>query len=174
MRLAAAVLLALVLVQLQACGGGDASPSALSSPPAVAAPPTAPGPGPAPAPAPDPGAPANPAAVPANYRLAWSDEFDIDGLPDPARWAYDTERNRLGWYNSELQYDAAARNENSVGAGGRLRIIARRESLGAFADWGGQRYTSARLLTRGKAAWTYGFFQVRARLPCGRGTWPAI
>ena len=174
MRLAAAVLLALVLVQLQACGGGDASPSALSSPPAVAAPPTAPGPGPAPAPAPDPGAPANPAAVPANYRLAWSDEFDIDGLPDPARWAYDTERNRLGWYNNELQYYAAARFENSVVAGGRLRITARRESLGSFADWGGQRYSSARLLTRGKAAWTYGFFQVRARLPCGRGTWPAI
>ena len=163
---AAAVWLTLALVQLQACGGGGASPSV----PAVAAPPTAP----PPAPAPDPGATANPAAVPAHYRLAWSDEFNIDGLADPTRWAYDTERNRLGWYNSELQYYSAARFENSVVAGGRLRITARRESLGSFADWGGQRYSSARLVTRGKAAWTYGFFEVRARLPCGRGTWPAI
>ena len=94
MRSAAAVLLALFLAQLQACGGGGASPS----PPAVATPPIDP------APAPDPGTTPNPAAVPANYRLAWSDEFDIDGLPDPTRWAYDTERNRLGWYNNELQY----------------------------------------------------------------------
>jgi beta-glucanase (GH16 family) len=55
-----------------------------------------------------------------------------------------------------------------------LRITARREELRSAADWGGQRYTSARLVTRGKATWTYGFFEVRARLPCGVGTWPAI
>jgi beta-glucanase (GH16 family) len=112
--------------------------------------------------------------VPANYRLVWADEFSVDGLPDAARWAYDTERNRLGWYNNELQYYSAARLENSQVSGGTLRITARRESLSSAADWGGQGYTSARLITRGKAAWTYGYFEVRARLPCGRGTWPAI
>ncbi len=40
-------------------------------------------------------------------------------------------------------------------------------------DWGGQRYSSARLVTRGRAAWTYGFFEIRAKLPCVLGTWPA-
>ncbi len=41
---------------------------------------------------------------PANYRLVWSDEFSTDGLPDPAKWASDTERNREGWHNNDLQY----------------------------------------------------------------------
>jgi beta-glucanase (GH16 family) len=104
----------------------------------------------------------------------WADEFDTPGLPDATRWAYDTERNRLGWFNNERQYYSASRPENAVVAGGRLRITARLESLNSAADWGGQRYTSARLITRGKAAWTYGYFEIRAKLPCGRGTWPAI
>ena len=147
------------LLQLAACGGGGGGST---------------GPVAAPAPAPTPAPSANPPHVPVNYRLTWSDEFDTPGLPDPARWAYDIERNRLGWYNNELQYYAAARTENTVVSGGRLQITARLESLSSAADWGGQRYSSARLFTRGKAAWTYGYFEVRAKLPCGRGTWPAI
>ena len=39
-------------------------------------------------------------------------------------------------------------------------------------DWGGQDYSSTRLITRGKADWLYGFFEVRAKLPCGKGTGP--
>ncbi len=130
---------------------------------ALAAAAQAQGPGPAPS-----------SAVPAGYRLVWADEFDADGLPDPARWVHDTARNKEGWHNNELQYYAAPRAENAVVRGGRLLITARRESLSGAADWGGQRYTSARLLTRGKAEWTYGFFEVRARVPCGRGLWSAI
>jgi beta-glucanase (GH16 family) len=113
-------------------------------------------------------------SVPAGYALVWSDEFNVDGLPDPTRWSYDTARNQFGWFNNERQYYASARPENSVVANGALRITARLESLSTAADWGGQRYTSARLLTRGKASWTGGFFQIRAKLPCGGGTWPAI
>jgi beta-glucanase (GH16 family) len=112
--------------------------------------------------------------VPPGYRLVWADEFDRDGLPDPAKWVHDTHRNREGWYNNELQYYAGPRAENAVVRGGRLVITARRESLASAADWGGQRYTSARLLTRGRQDWTYGFFEISARMPCGRGTWPAI
>jgi beta-glucanase (GH16 family) len=114
------------------------------------------------------------AAPPAGWRLVWADEFDVDGLPDPARWDYDTERNRAGWHNDELQYYARARLENSRVTGGRLVITARREALASQPDYGGQRYTSARLVTRGKASWTYGYLEVRAKLPCGRGSWPAI
>jgi beta-glucanase (GH16 family) len=114
--------------------------------------------------------------IPSGYSLAWSDDFDVPGLPDTTRWSYDVERNSAGWYNNELQYYADARAENSAVVGGMLRITARREDLSTLGlpDWSGQRYSSARLITRGKAAWTYGFVEVRARLPCGRGTWPAI
>jgi beta-glucanase (GH16 family) len=115
-----------------------------------------------------------PLEVPAGYRLVWADEFDADGLPDPAKWVHDTVRNKEGWHNNELQYYAAPRAQNAVVKNGRLVITARKESLSDAPDWGGQRYTSARLITRGKADWTYGFFEVRAKMPCGRGTWPAI
>ena len=112
--------------------------------------------------------------APAGYTLVWADEFDVDGLPDPAKWDYDTDRNRLGWYNNELQYYARDRPENARVSGGRLVITARKESLATQADWGGQTYSSARLVTRGKASWTYGFVEIRAKLPCGRGSWPAL
>jgi beta-glucanase (GH16 family) len=109
------------------------------------------------------------------YRLVWNDEFNVDGLPDPARWAYDTSRNREGWYNRELQYYSAARPENARVEAGRLIIEARLETPDpvTVTDSGGQDFTSARLISRGLAEWTYGFFEVRAKVPCGRGTWPA-
>jgi beta-glucanase (GH16 family) len=136
-----------------------------------------------PAPAPAPAAPATAAdtpdellAPPSGYELVWSDEFSTDGLPDPARWGYDTQRNRQGWYNNEQQYYAAGRLENSRIVNGNLIIEARAERLNRaqFPDLGRQRYTSARLVTQGHQAWTYGFFEMRATLPCGVGTWPAF
>lgn len=109
------------------------------------------------------------------YRLVWSDEFNTDGLPDPAKWTYDTDRNAAGWYNNERQYYAANRPENARVENGVLIIEARRERVdrATFPDWGNQEYTSARLVTRGLGEWTYGFYEVRAKVPCGRGTWPA-
>ena len=104
----------------------------------------------------------------------WFDEFGVDGLPDATKWSYDTEANKTGWYNHELQYYSSARLENSRVSDGKLIILARREALTNALDYGGQAYTSARLITRDKASWTYGFFEVRAKLPCGLGTWPAI
>lgn len=149
-----------------ACGGGTAGGT---EPVAGAPAPTAP-----PAPVTPPVAVPTPAAVPAHYVLAWADEFDTPGQPDARKWVADTGRNQAGWYNNELQYYASGRLENAEVRDGRLVITARRESLSGAPDWGGQRYTSARLITRGLAEWTYGFFEVRARMPCGRGTWPAI
>lgn len=113
-------------------------------------------------------------SVPPAYHLVWSDEFDTPGLPDDTKWTFDTVRNREGWYNEEKQYYSARGPENAVVENGRLVITARKEERRGAPDWGGQRYTSARLHTRGKGEWTYGFFEVRAKLPCGRGTWPAI
>lgn len=114
-----------------------------------------------------------PLVRPVTARLVWSDEFAGSTL-DPRKWAYDTAFNKQGWFNRERQYYSANRRENTRIEDGRLIIEARRERLDAkrFADWGGQKYTSARLLSKG--AWTYGFYEIRARLPCSRGTWPAI
>jgi beta-glucanase (GH16 family) len=111
---------------------------------------------------------------PANYKLVWSDEFDVPGLPDSTKWNYDTFRNPLGWYNNELQYYSANRLANARVEKGLLIITARKEDLTTAADYGGQHYTSARLVTNNKASWTYGFYEIRAKLPCGLGTWPAI
>ena len=109
---------------------------------------------------------------PANARMVWHDEFNGTAL-DLRKWKYDTARNKQGWFNGELQYYSAGRNTRV--AGGLLRIEARHEKLDPkrFPDWGGQAYTSARLLSKGQG-WTYGFYEVRAKLPCARGTWPAI
>ncbi len=116
------------------------------------------------------------AVIPADYALVWADEFDGSGLPDDSKWAYDTENNKRGWFNNEQQYYADHRAENARVENGSLIIEARadRADIAKFGDWGQQQYSSARLRTLGKASWTYGAVEVRAKLPCGRGTWPAI
>ena len=163
---------------LAAACGGSANPGAGAGAgtPAAAGSAQASPPAPAP-PIPTPASPAAPfpaGGVPAGWKQVWADEFEIDGLPDPAKWDYDTSRNKAGWHNNELQYYARERAENARVAGGKLIIAARREKLAGAPDYGGQPYTSARLLTRGKRDWTYGYLDIRAKLPCGLGTWPAI
>lgn len=106
--------------------------------------------------------------------LVWSDEFSTDGLPNSNKWAYDTYANRTHWFNDELQYYANARLQNSQVSNGQLSLTAIRESLSGQSDYGGQAYSSVRLTTIGKFSFTYGFVEVRAKLPCSKGTWPAI
>ena len=110
----------------------------------------------------------------ANARLVWSDEFDGAEL-DTKKWAYDTAFNKQGWFNAERQYYSANRRDNLRVENGSLILEARHESLdpAKFTDWGKQDYTSARIYSLG-AGWTYGFYEIRAKLPCARGTWPAI
>ncbi len=120
--------------------------------------------------------PTEPHRPPAGYELVFAEEFDEGEMPDADKWVYDTERNAQGWYNNELQYYAATRPENARIENGSLIIEARKEDLsgdGEPADFGGQDYTSARLISAGEG-WTFGFYEVRAKLPCQRGTWPAI
>jgi beta-glucanase (GH16 family) len=80
----------------------------------------------------------------------------------------------VGWFNNEKQYYSNARLQNSSSSNGVLSITAVKEQLSSSADFGGQSYTSARLITQGKFTFTYGFVEVRAKLPCILGTWPAI
>jgi licheninase len=104
---------------------------------------------------------------------SFADEFNGRRV-DPSKWRFDTSRNATGWYNNERQYYAKDRPENSRIENGSLVIEARREAVSKkrFRDAGGQAYTSARLVTR--KSYGYGFYEVRAKLPCGRGAWPAI
>jgi len=115
-----------------------------------------------------------PVTRPSDARLVWRDEFGGRAL-DLRKWRYDTAFNKQGWFNKERQYYSAGRPQNIRVAGGRLTIEARQERLdpARYPDWGGQDYTSARIVSKG-AGWTYGFYEIRARLPCARGTWPAI
>ena len=101
----------------------------------------------------------------ASYQLVWQDEFAIDGVPDPERWHYD-----IGygcWGNNESQY-YTDRADNAFVKDGCLFIRAQKESFG------GAQYTSTRLTTWQKASWQYGRFEIRAKLPKGAGSWPAI
>src|SRR5690349_14056129 len=101
-----------------------------------------------------------------SWQLVWSDEFNSAGLPDPSKWSYDVGAH--GWGNKELQNYTDRRKENARVENGVLIIEARRDGTEA------QPYSSARLVSKNKGDWTYGRFEVRAKLPSGRGTWPAI
>jgi len=101
-----------------------------------------------------------------SWQLVWSDEFNYEGLPDASKWGYDVGGH--GWGNKELQNYTDRRKENARVENGVLIIEARRDGGETRA------YSSARLVTKNKGDWTYGRLEVRAKLPSGRGTWPAI
>lgn len=96
-----------------------------------------------------------------NY-LVWSDEFDYEGAPDTEKWSYDIGGN--GWGNNELQYYSRSQN-NSFVEDGKLVIKALKSN---------EKWTSARIVTKEKGDWLYGRVEVKAKLPSGKGTWPAI
>ena len=112
--------------------------------------------------------------------LVWSDEFDYEGLPSSDKWDYEEGFVR----NKELQYYMKARKDNARVENGHLIIEARKErwpnprsGKGQY-DWQRNRkfvdYTSACLITKKKLEFVYGRVEVRAKMPRGRGMWPAI
>ena len=98
------------------------------------------------------------------WKRVWADEFEQAGHPDPARWSYEKGLIR----NNEKQYYTEKRLQNARVEDGRLILEARREAMN------GGDFTSASVITKGKAEWTFGRIDVRAKLPSARGTWPAI
>lgn len=99
------------------------------------------------------------------WKLVWSDEFNYTGAPDSIKWIFDEGGN--GWGNNEKQF-YTCHPQNCHVEQGRLMIDVMKE------QYKGTGYTSARLVTKGKAGWTHGKIEVSAKLPSGRGTWPAI
>ena len=120
----------------------------------------------------------DPAEAYPGYRLVWSDEFDVDGPPDPEKWNFGKEgflrNNEVQWYQGE----------NAVVRDGTLVIEARQERrpnpnyVAGSKSWKTNRrfieYTSAQVTTRDQHAWTYGRFEIRAKVQARPGLWPAI
>ena len=98
------------------------------------------------------------------WEQVWGDEFEGQGLPNADKWYYETGGD--GWGNQEQQYYTESDTGNARVENGHLIIEARKES------YQGNAYTSARL--NSEASWKYGRFEIRAKLPAGRGTWPAL
>ncbi len=122
-------------------------------------------------------------AEPQKWKLVWHEEFDRDGAPDPAVWNYEEGFIR----NREEQYYTADRRRNARVEDGRLILEAHKEEVpnakfspGADPEneWQKSRrsaqYTSASLNTLGKASFRYGRLEIRAKIPTGRGSWPAL
>jgi beta-glucanase (GH16 family) len=100
-----------------------------------------------------------------DWKLVWSDEFNGMSI-DTNHWRFET-GNRNGWGNQELEY-YTGRPDNACVSNGVLHIVARRESANGFA------YTSARMNGRGLFSQKYGRFEFRAKVPAGKGYWPAL
>ncbi|MGE0021398.1 MAG: family 16 glycosylhydrolase [Draconibacterium sp.] len=98
------------------------------------------------------------------YVMVWSDEFNTPGLPDSTRWSYEKGKLR----NNELQYYTEKRLENARIEDTVLVIEARKE------NFAGSQYTSASLISKGIGDWKYGKIEISAKVPTGKGTWPAL
>lgn len=114
-------------------------------------------------------APGSTLSAPHDWSIVWSDEFASPTI-DPSKWTFDTGNGApdlTGWGNNELEY-YTSRSENARIENDRLIIEVHKENYRNCS------YTSARLKTFRKGDWTYGRFEVRAKLPKGKGIWPAI
>jgi len=99
------------------------------------------------------------------YCLVWEDQFNIDGKPNPSIWNIETGGHGFG--NNEDQY-YTANAKNIFVKDGLLNVVAYKE------DYENRHYTSAKLTTQDKKIISYGKIEVMAKLPEGKGTWPAI
>lgn len=100
-----------------------------------------------------------------NRVLVFQDEFKKPQI-DTSKWGFDVGGHGFG--NEELQYYTNNRPENARVEDGKLIIEARREK------WEDNDYTSAKLITQKTFPFQYGSVEVKAKLPKGKGTWPAI
>jgi beta-glucanase (GH16 family) len=111
-----------------------------------------------------------------NYQLVWSDEFNLDGAPDPANWDFEKGFVR----NEEWQW---YQKENAVCRNGLLVIEGRKEKrpnplyIAGSNDWRKKRpnieYTSACVISKGRRSWQYGRFEMRGKIDISGGIWPA-
>ncbi len=123
--------------------------------------------------------------VPKKYELVWADEFDYIGKPDKTKWTYEyglIRNNEQQYYTDSLK-NARVENGNLIIESIQERIVNDKYNSEEFKDknwlqWISKidtaQYTSASVTTKGLAEWTYAKIEVKAKLPGGVGTWPAI
>ena len=114
-----------------------------------------------------------------SYELIWADEFDIPGEPDPEKWNYET-----GFIRNLEEQIYTKRKKNVRIRKGKLEIIARKEVFknkrynpevkNYRINTLSAQYTSASINTKDKFEFRYGRVDVKAKLPSGKGVWPAI
>ena len=114
--------------------------------------------------------------VPAGYKLVWSDEFDVDGKPNPKNWNYEkgfVRNNELQWY----QPDNATVKDGMLIIEGRKERVSNPNYKSGSSDWKTSRqygeYTSTSMTTSGLQTWQYGRMEMRGRIPTTAGMWPA-
>ncbi|HEV7332277.1 MAG TPA: family 16 glycosylhydrolase [Flavisolibacter sp.] len=100
------------------------------------------------------------------YTLVWNDEFSGNTL-NAATWNYEIGNGSGGWGNNELEYYTNS-TKNVFVSNGNLVIEARKEAISGF------QYSSARITTQNKKSFTFGRVDIRAKLPRGKGVWPAL
>ncbi|MDP4527731.1 family 16 glycosylhydrolase [Alkalimonas delamerensis] len=100
-----------------------------------------------------------------DWQLVWSDEFDGDSI-DTRKWNFEVDCWGGGNFEQQCYTDSP---DNAFVSDGTLKIVALPAEEGATLP-----YTSARLTTKHKGDWRYGRIEVRARMPYGQGSWPAI
>ncbi|MCH5171545.1 MAG: glycoside hydrolase family 16 protein [Erysipelotrichales bacterium] len=101
-----------------------------------------------------------------NRSLAWSDEFNGTSI-DNTKWSYEIGIGSWGWGNNEQQYYTNSQ-DNSYVSDGTLKIVARKETMHS------SNYTSARMITKNKYSFKYGYVEARIALPSSMGIWPAF
>jgi len=98
------------------------------------------------------------------WKLIFNDEFDYEGKPDKTKWVHEIGGR---WHNNEIQY-YTDNLENAYVKDGKLTIKAQLENMGD------RNHTSARLTTYEKFSFQYGKIEMSAKLPKGKGSWPAF
>lgn len=104
-----------------------------------------------------------------DWTLIYNDEFNINGVPDPAKWKVDPKPK--GWINGEQQVYTDTTRDNARVRNGHLIITGKKDFPNNTTT---EPWSSARLITQGKMDFMYGKVEVRAKLPRARGSWPAI
>lgn len=111
------------------------------------------------------------------YELVWSDEFDIDGVPNPDIWRFEkgfARNEELQWYQADNTYceNGLAKIE------GRVERVKNPNYQAGSSDWKKNReyaeYTSSSMITENSKNWLYGRFEISAKIPTAKGSWPAI